>query len=83
MFWINGSKVSVDRIQNGVNAAQILCYDHDINPHKAWLANKAKKRGEPHNKQLAAGWTQCRDVCLNTVYGEPTSWERGAKFIFK
>ncbi len=83
MFWINGSNASVDRIQNGVNAAQILCIEHDINPHKAWLANKAKKRGEPYNKHLAAAWTQCRDVCLNTVYGEAVCWDHKAKFIFR
>ena len=83
MFWIDGAKVNVDRIQDGVNAAQRLCYDYDINPHKAWLASMAKKRGEPHNKKLAAGWKQARDECLNTIYGEPTSWERGVKFILR
>jgi len=83
MFWIDGASVNVDRIQNGVNAAHRMCYDHGINPHKAWLANRAKKRGEPHNKQLAEAWKQARDECFNTVYGEPTSWERSAKFILR
>lgn len=83
MFWIEGSNASIDRIQVGVNAAHRMCYEYDINPHKALLANKAKHKGEPYNKQLAAAWTQARDICLNSVYGEAVCWERGAKFTLR
>lgn len=83
MFWIEGTTVSVDRIEAGVRAAQHMCWQNNINPHKAYLANEAKKCGEPYSKTMAAAWKLARNECFNACFGECCCWERGAKFIFK
>lgn len=83
VFWIKGSSASVEKIQIGVNAAEHLCWQNNINPHKAAMANKAKHCGEPYNKQLDAAFKQARDTCFFSVYGEQVCWEPGAKFIFR